>query len=57
MVKTSDLKPLERITHAQKFLKAQRVAPSFNAEKVVRVFIQWYRPRPSELVGDHRRSQ
>ena len=51
MVKPCSLRPLEKITHARTYLKAQRsIGPAgFDREMVHRVFRRWYRCNDDKL--------
>ena len=50
MVKTTVLQPLEKVTHARYYLKAQRTgAASFDRDTVHRVFRKWYRCNDDKL--------
>ena len=49
MVKANVLKPLQKITHARQYLKAQRTAASFDPTMVQQVFRKWYRCNDDKL--------
>ena len=50
MVKAIVLQPLEKVTHARHYLKAQRTgAASFDREMVHKVFRKWYRSNDDKL--------